>query len=760
MAIGGGTAIRAGKAYVELFVENNKLVRGLRLAEARLKAFGDKVGAMGRKLLLISGAAAVPFVFATKAFGAFEDQMKAVQAVTGATGDEFQRLYDQAKKLGRTTSFTAGEVGAGQLSLARAGFDPAEIEAAIPGVLNLARATGTDLAQSADIAAGTLRAFALDASEMGRVTDVLVATANNSAQTLEDLGESMKYAAPLAEEYGLSLEEVAKSLGVMANMQIKGSMAGTTMRQAMLRLADPKVQQQIEALGVATKDATGNLRSDFGTMLLEIGRAMKGMPNAQRLALFKDLFDMRAAAGMAKLAKADFPALAEAIDNAGGVAERTAKVMDSGLGGAWRRMMSAIEGVQIAVGEALAGALGGLMDKVAQLSGWITQIIAENKEWIFGLALTIAGIAAAGSALITFGLAAKIAAIAISGIVGALSLIVAPLGLALGLLGALLTPVGAVSAAVIGLAGYFIYASGAGADALTWLGAKFNELRETASKVLQGISDAFAAGDLALAGKIFWLSLQVEWKKGVGALYEIWVGFKQIFLNAWTDAVYGLAGIFTRGVAILQEVWTRFSAGVIDKWKAAEQTMATGIAYLIAKAEGLDPREVMQNVREDYARQGRTRQAATGTRLQEIGTQREATLDTLEEDRRREIADRESRYGAALGEAAKELEGLARERDTAIAAAAAAAAAREAGGLAGEGPKLDAKQREAMAGGLGVAEAATATSTAGTFSAAAAELLGGQPKTLEQIRQEAIQTNRFLSLMERHARRGEAKWGA
>jgi len=748
-----GTSIRAGAAYVELYAKSNRLVRGLRLAEARLKAFGQKASAIGKRLLMFSGAAALPFAFATKTFAGFEGQMKAVQAVTGATGDEFKRLYEQAKKLGRTTSFTAGEVGAGQLSLARAGFDPAQIEAAIPGVLNLARATGTELAAAADIAGGTLRAFAMDATEMGRVTDVLVATANNSAQTLEDLGESMKYAAPIAEEYGLSLEETAKALGVMANMQIKGSMAGTTLRQTMLQLADPGVRRQLAAIGVDATDAAGNLRP-LGQILAEVGAAMGGMGSAERLSLAQSLFGKRAAAGALKLAKSDFPALSAAIDNAGGVAERTAKVMDSGLGGAFRRLMSAVEGIQIAVGEALAGALSRVMDKVAGLSVRIAELITANKQWVVGVGLTIAAIAGAGVALVALGMAGQVAAFVFGGIATILSTVGAALGLVLAAVGALLTPIGAVSAAVIGLAGYFVYASGAGGKALAWLGEKFSELRDTAAKAFQGIGDALAAGDLQLAGKILWLSLQVEWKKGVNALSEVWVGFKQISLNTWTDAVYGLAGIFTRGVAILEEIWTQFSSTVVDKWKAAEQGLAEGIAYVIAKAQGLDPEEVMGNVREDYGRQRKAREAATEGRLQEIESNRQGTLAALEEDRKRKRADREARYGAALAEAAKDLAGLVRERDDAI------AAARESGG-GGEAGKLDPKKllADAMAG-MGVAEGVAAKTTAGTFSAQAAELLGGQPKTLEQIRQEAAMTNRFLEIIARHARRGEARWGS
>ena len=212
----GRRDIQAGRAYVTMYVRNKGLIRGLRNAQARMRAFGSGVQAIGMKMLRMGAVMAVPFAFATRTFMGFEDQMLTVKAVTGAVGDEFEKLTAKAKLLGRTTSFMAAEVAGGMIELGRGGFSPAEIDASIASVLNLARATGTELPRAAEIAAGTLRAFNLEADQMGRVGDVMVATANNSAQTLEQLGDSMTYAAPIAQEYGLTLEETSKALGVMA----------------------------------------------------------------------------------------------------------------------------------------------------------------------------------------------------------------------------------------------------------------------------------------------------------------------------------------------------------------------------------------------------------------------------------------------------------------------------------------------------------------------------------------------------------------
>ena len=121
-----------------------------------------------------------------------------------------------------------------------------------------------DLAEATNIAGNTLRSFGLAAEDMGRVADVMTATANNSAQTLTDLGEAMKYAAPVADAYGLSIEQTSKALGALANFGIKGSMAGTTMKNIMLQLANPSIRKQIEGLGVSVTDAAGNFR-DVGS---------------------------------------------------------------------------------------------------------------------------------------------------------------------------------------------------------------------------------------------------------------------------------------------------------------------------------------------------------------------------------------------------------------------------------------------------------------------------------------------------------------
>ncbi|GHT16610.1 hypothetical protein FACS1894189_0700 [Planctomycetales bacterium] len=395
------SAIRAGRAFVELFADDSALVRTLRRAEAKVVQFGTNIQTIGRRLTTLGLSASIPFAASMKIFSSFDDQMRTVQAVTGATGAEFDKLTEKAKLLGRTTSFTTAQVASGMVELGRAGFAPDEVDTAIAGMLDLARATGTDLATATEIAGNTLRRFNLDANEMTRVSDVLTATANLSAQTLVDLGESLKDSGPLASAYGMTLEELCKTLGALANFGIKGSMAGTTMKNIMTRLADPKIQKQFNELGVSVTKM-GKMRN-VADILSDVGKAVDGLPTDKKLAVFKDLFGLRAIAGSAKLTVAEFERLNEGIDASAGRARQTSKDMDAGIGGSFRMLWSAIEGVAIAVGEALAPSLQKLTDYFTAATSGLVEYITKNKELIVRSAKIVSIITGIGIGLLTLG---------------------------------------------------------------------------------------------------------------------------------------------------------------------------------------------------------------------------------------------------------------------------------------------------------------------------------------------------------------------
>ncbi|MBC8869190.1 MAG: phage tail tape measure protein [Planctomycetes bacterium] len=514
----GRKDLEAGGAFVRLYLRDEltrKLVRTLRTAGQKLQNFGRAAQQMGRQIATASAAMLVPIGLATRTFANFQDEMLTVKAVTGATGEAFDALNEKAKELGRSTSFTAAQVAGAMVSLGRAGFASDEIDASIADMLNLARATGTELPEAAEIAAASLRSFGLAANEMGRVADVMTATANNAALTLTDLGESMKLAAPIADEFGLSIEETALAIGTLANFGIKGTMAGTGLRQIMLQLSDPAIRKRLEGLGVSL--------DSFGATMLDIGRVSQDMTGTERLAFLKELFGQRAAGAGAKLGKEAFEKLADAIDNAAGTAAKTAKIMDSGLGGSFRRLWSAVEGTAIALGGVVAGPLKQFADLIAPIAIGFAQWIEANRGLVTAIVATTAAAGLLGVAIFGVGAAITVLGIVVSA-VAAIATAISTIGIPTL---AAVAAVAALGTALVGAAGYALYASGA-------LGKLWSGLKEIGGRwnaTFKGMADAVSAGDLQLAFRILAEGLKLEWYIALNSMTEAWVEFKNQMLD-------------------------------------------------------------------------------------------------------------------------------------------------------------------------------------------------------------------------------------
>lgn len=377
---GSVSGIRAGRAYVELGTRD-LLTSQLAAAQTKITAFADAAKAA------LAGAfvAGVPTAAAVKTFADFDDQMRLVAAVAAKGSTSFEQLTATAKELGRTTSWTASQVAEGMVSLGRAGFNTDEIDTSISSVMDLARATGSEIGAATDIAGNALRAFGLPATEFERVCDVLTATANGSAQTLDDLGEAFKYVAPIAAATGHSIEDTAKIVGSLANFGVKGSQAGTVIKAIQTRMAsDESAQAKYAELGIDTTDAEGNLRK-VNDVLLDLGRALADMPNAEKLATIKTLFGQYGLTGVS-LTASNFEQLNEAIDNANGTAAATAQSMDEGLGGAIRITQSAIEGAAIALGNSLTPALTDLAAKIQTVAEKSTAWLSTHQQEVVEIA--------------------------------------------------------------------------------------------------------------------------------------------------------------------------------------------------------------------------------------------------------------------------------------------------------------------------------------------------------------------------------------
>ena len=541
--------------------------------------------AVGARLTAISAGIGAGFVISTRIFAGFDDRMRVVRAVTGATEQQFESLREEAKRLGRTTSFTAGQVADAMTELGRAGFDPQAILDSTESVLALARATDTELPRATEIAGAALRGFNIPATEMGRVSDVLAATANKSAQTLEDLFEAFKPVAPLAVETGESIEDVAAAIGILANNGIKGSLAGNALARAYKNLSNEARQAELRRIGVEAVDASGNLRP-LADILNDLAKATQGLGSAERLAIFETLFGRGQAAALKLASSAQaFDVLRDEIRRSAGIAVQNADQMDAGIGGAFRRLLSAAEGIAIAIGEAIEQPLRRAADALSKIAGWITMVVNRNRELIATIAKVTAIVFGVGLALVVAGAAI----VGLGAVFGSLATIVAGVGAAIGVigsvLGALLSPIRLVVAAVVGLGGALLVSTGVAGDALDWLGEQFTRLRDRATKVVQGIADALAAGDVALAAEILWLSLKLVWQKGVAALNSAWLSARNFFITTaqkmWFGALaaaqivwHALEVAWIETTSFMSKTWTRFTTGFKKIWESATSFVA------------------------------------------------------------------------------------------------------------------------------------------------------------------------------------------
>lgn len=395
-------SVLAGRAVVELGLRD-RLTAALRSASKRLKTFGDSMGKVGRPLAGFGLALGVPIAFATKQFANFDDAIRMVGAVTQATGADFTALENTALELGRTTSFTATEVALLMAELGRAGFSPDQVNKMTGAVLDLSKATGTDATLASGIMAATIRQFGLQASDAARVADTLTMAANKSFNSVEQLGEALGYAGPVAADFGMSIEDTLAILGSLGNVGIQGSEAGTALRR-LLTLTGGDAQRLQQIFGVAFVDAAGNARP-LVDVLGEVNLATQNLGTGDRAAKFSEAFGLLGITAASALGRAagDTRDLRNALNEAAGTARKTAEEMEAGLGGTFRKIMSALEGLQIAFGKAIAPALQSLEKVITSTLGALTQWLESNSLITTVVVAAIAGLAALGVGLIVAG---------------------------------------------------------------------------------------------------------------------------------------------------------------------------------------------------------------------------------------------------------------------------------------------------------------------------------------------------------------------
>lgn len=324
----------------------------------------------------VAGALGTASVAAIKVGSDFEAQMSRVQAISGATGSEFENLRNLAIQLGADTAFSASEAAQGMENLAAAGFTTSEIMDAMPGMLNLAAAAGEDLATSSDIAASTLRGFGLAASEAGHVADVLAENANRTNSSVTETGEAMKYVAPLARAAGISMEETAAAIGIMANAGIQGSQAGTTLRGALSRLSKPTsdMVSVMDQLRISFYDSEGKMKS-LADQVGMLKTATAGMTDEQRNNALVTLYGQEALSGMLALMNegdGSLRSLTTSFEECDGAAQQAATTMQDNFQGAIEQMKGSLETLGILIYDSMSEPLKNMAQQATEAINQLT----------------------------------------------------------------------------------------------------------------------------------------------------------------------------------------------------------------------------------------------------------------------------------------------------------------------------------------------------------------------------------------------------
>ena len=339
-----------------------KLGERMETAGMKMQTVGRATARIGRRMTTrvtvpILGAAAA----ALKVGADFEEGMSKVQAISGASGEDLQKLSDQAREMGATTRFSATEAASGMEFLAMAGFETNEIMGAMPGLLDLAASSNMDLGRAADIASNIISGFNLQAEETGRVSDVLAKGASTANTNVEQLGKAMEVVAPIGEMVGLEIEGLTAGIGRMSDAGIQGEKAGRMLRQGILRLSDPtgKAADLIEELGINVFDSEGNMKN-LDAVVGELNKGLKDMSADAQAAALSTIFGSESTAGWSALltvGQEDLKDYTKELQNSEGAAKKMADTMEDNAKGAWREFKSAAEEAGIALSEHLLPAV-------------------------------------------------------------------------------------------------------------------------------------------------------------------------------------------------------------------------------------------------------------------------------------------------------------------------------------------------------------------------------------------------------------------
>lgn len=547
-------------------------VKTFKDAQDAVKTFEEKSNSMTTavgKVMQGTGAAMTKYittpligvgVAAAKVGGDFEEQMSRVKAISGATGDTFEQMKQQAIDLGAKTAFSAKESAAGMENLASAGFSAQEIMKAMPGLLDLAAVSGGDVALASENTATALRGFGLEASEAGHVADVFARAAADTNAEVGDMGEALKYVAPVANSMGISLEETAAAIGIMSDAGIKGSQAGTTLRGALSRLARPTkaMQDTMDNLGVSFYDADGKMKP-LKTQVELLKKAFEGLTPEQQQNALVTLYGQESLSGMMALIDKgpdSLGKLTKSLKDSDGAADDMARTMQDNMNSSIEQMFGAFESAAIVIQKILAPSIKKVADAI---SGLVEKFVSAP-ESTQRLVVAIGAIAIAiGPVLYALGMLVKaFQTMKVGlGVLGNGISLFKKLGSAIGFL---TSPVGLVIAAVALLVVGFIYLWNTSEDFRNfWIGL-WEGIKSAVSSAVEWIQNAWkSTGEwfnnlwksIKEGADNVWTTIQEAPGKAADWIKNKWTGTKEFFSGIWNGIKEAASSVWEGIVNIL-----------------------------------------------------------------------------------------------------------------------------------------------------------------------------------------------------------------
>lgn len=595
-------------------------VKTFKDAQDAVKTFEKKSNSMTTavgKVMQGTGAAMTKYittpligvgVAAAKVGGDFEEQMSRVKAISGATGDTFEQMKQQAIDLGAKTAFSAKESAAGMENLASAGFSAQEIMKAMPGLLDLAAVSGGDVALASENTATALRGFGLEASEAGHVADVFARAAADTNAEVGDMGEALKYVAPVANSMGISLEETAAAIGIMSDAGIKGSQAGTTLRGALSRLARPTkaMQDTMDNLGVSFYDADGKMKP-LKTQVELLKKAFEGLTPEQQQNALVTLYGQESLSGMMALIDKgpdSLGKLTKSLKDSDGAADDMARTMQDNMNSSIEQMFGAFESAAIVIQKILAPSIKKVADAI---SGLVEKFVSAP-ESTQKLVVAIGAIAIAiGPVLYALGMLVKaFQTMKVGlGVLGNGISLFKKLGSAIGFL---TSPVGLVIAAVALLVVGFIYLWNTSEDFRNfWIGL-WEGIKSAVSSAVEWIQNAWkSTGEwfnnlwksIKEGADNVWTTIQEapgkaadwiknKWTETKEFFSSIWDGIKEAASSAWEGIVNILApyviaikNVFQPMIDFFTNLWSQIGSIAGSAWEIIKTAVMGPILLLI-----------------------------------------------------------------------------------------------------------------------------------------------------------------------------------